>query len=418
MGHCTGMGLSFCDARTVCESGFSAPFGQVAYYTSVELGWECAFITSVDTSHLGLPYRRATYRVRSGELPQRYEPPRSFEDQVKHAEGIHRAATRLADSGFEPDLVVGHLSQGTLVYMRQLFSCPLLGYFEMLRDPWSSGFGMRREFDPSEFVRGRAAFGQSYTHMQLHLADAIVTPTVYQYRMLPEPFRSKARVIFDGVDTTTFRPRMIRRPVTVAGKRVERDTKVVTYASHGLESTRGFDVFIEAVARLSERHQDLRVLIAGEPRSIHGHERAYLREGVSFRDFVLQRVPVDRERVRFLGWLSRVDLATMFDVSDVHCYLTVPYVLGASCVEALASGCCVVASDTEPVREFIQPDVNGRLVDFPDVGRLAAVMSDVLMNPVAHLPLRENARRLIESRCGLRRCLPVMVRYMMQVAGH
>ncbi|MDZ5650660.1 glycosyltransferase [Nitrospirillum sp. BR 11828] len=73
---------------------------------------------------------------------------------------------------------------------------------------------------------------------------------------------------------------------------------------------------------------------------------------------------LDLARIHFLGKVPYDTFLSVLRVSAVHVYLTYPFVLSWSLMEALASACLVVASDTAPVREVIKHGQNGLLVDF------------------------------------------------------
>jgi len=84
-------------------------------------------------------------------------------------------------------------------------------------------------------------------------------------------------------------------------------------------------------------------------------------------------------------------------VSAAHVYLTYPFVLSWSMLEAMACGAPVVASNTAPVRELITHGRNGRLVDFFDVNALAQTTLDMLAAPQASAPLVAQARSDVQA---------------------
>ena len=72
-------------------------------------------------------------------------------------------------------------------------------------------------------------------------------------------------------------------------------------------------------------------------------------------------------------------------ISHVHLYLTVPFVLSWSLLEAMASKTPIVASNTAPVSEFLINDKSALLVDFFDVARQVEAVCRILDNPpLAH----------------------------------
>jgi glycosyltransferase involved in cell wall biosynthesis len=213
------------------------------------------------------------------------------------------------------------------------------------------------------------------------------------------------KVLFDGVDTDQFRPTGGKRPTLFRGVELPADRKVVTYASPGLESVRGFDVFMRAVRKLLEIRDDMIVMIAGEARSVYGHEPEYL-HGTSFRDHVIDEIGGKPDNVNFLGMLPYAELNSLFNLSDVHVYLTIPYTLSWSMVQAMSAGCALVASDTAPVQEFVEHETHGLLGAFDDDTQLAHNINRLLDEPALAARLGKNARQHVLKTYSNKVCLP------------
>ena len=111
----------------------------------------------------------------------------------------------------------------------------------------------------------------------------------------------------------------------------------------------------------------------------------------------------------FLGLVPPATLGAGPPVGDAHIYLTVPFLLGWSMMDALACGAVVIGSDTEPVREMITPGENGLLVDFFDAKAIAEQTLEVLRTPSAFEPIRRNAVRFVRQRYSLDVALPKMI---------
>lgn len=160
---------------------------------------------------------------------------------------------------------------------------------------------------------------------------------------------------------------------------------VITYCSRGLESMRGFDVFMRTARRVYEADKDARFVVVGSDSVSYGGALRFT-GGRSFREHVLAEHDYDLTRFRFLGRVEPSELVQIFSVSDLHVYLTVPFVLSRSMLNAMACGCTVVGSDTAPVRELIEHDVNGALCDFFDDTALAHSMRELLAQPERRAP--------------------------------
>ncbi len=122
-------------------------------------------------------------------------------------------------------------------------------------------------------------------------------------------------------------------------------------------------------------------------------------------------------RFIFLGLLPPPTLAQLLNITDLHVYLTVPFVLSWSLLNALACGATVLASDTAPVREVIEPDKNGLLVDFFDVDGMVDIANRVLDDPRSFKHLGAAGVELIRSHYSLEVCLPRMLRLYEETVG-
>jgi glycosyltransferase involved in cell wall biosynthesis len=394
---------------------FPAQFGQLAAYYSTQKRWPCTFVTSIDTTHLTLPFVHINYKTQPGPLPKGFPGAPNLQAHLDHLVAVYKGLRSVPQ--VQPDLVVGHASFGTILYLRNLYPCPFIAYYELLPPPfWSDGMILRKEFPPPEEIRLFNATYHALTYLHLHAVDAAYTPTHYQHSTAPPELQHKIRVIFDGVDTGVFQPRTVPRPAQFHGLTLGPDTKVVTYVSRGLESIRGFDIFMEVAARLTREFDDIAILIAGEERTCYGHEQHHIGQQ-SFKQYVLSRGNFDPNKFHFLGRIPITDLATLYNLSDLHVYLTVPYVLSWSLVQAMSSGCRILGSDTAPVQEVIDHEVHGLLADFYDVEGLTAQALRVLRDPAQFRPLGEAARQRVLERYELRRCADTLAQFFEEVTA-
>lgn len=393
---------------------FPAQFGHIAAHLTTELGWQATCATSIDTTHLQLPFVHLNYKLKPGPQPKTFYNPGSLNALIEHMAAVYQGFKSLPD--FKPDLVVGHMSYGTMLYLRNLFDCPFVGYYELLPPPfWSEEFALRKEFPPNESVRLSNATYHSLTLLHLHMVDAAYTPTYYQLSTAPKELQHKIRVIFDGVDTERFRRREIPRPTEFRGVPIPEGVRVVTYASRGLESIRGFDVFMKVADQICRRRSDVVFLVAGEERTNYGHELSST-GGQSFKQYVVSQGDYDLSRIHFLGRIPAADLATMFSLSDVHFYLTVPYVLSWSLIQAMSTGCRIVGSATAPVQEAIDHRIHGLLAAFGDVDRLTEHCLELLDDHDLAERLGNAARRRVELRYEKSLCIGRLVKLFEEVS--
>jgi glycosyltransferase involved in cell wall biosynthesis len=175
-----------------------------------------------------------------------------------------------------------------------------------------------------------------------------------------------------------------------------------------MESLRGFDLFMRMAKRLCEWRDDVMFLVVGEDRIAYGGDRRFT-QGKTFKQWVLAQDDYDLSRILFLGRLAAPDLARLLCLTDLHIYLTAPFVLSWSLMNALACGATVLASNTAPVCEVIQHQENGLLADFFDLDQLVEQAQRVLDDPPAFAHLGEAGQKLIQEHYSLDVCLPQML---------
>ncbi len=382
---------------------FPAQFGQAAYYLSSQLGWKCTYVTSVDTTELKLPFDHLNYRVQEGEQPKVFHNPENLQGILEHLLAVYRGLRSVPQ--VKPDVVIGHMSYGTMLYLRTLYKCPFIGYFEMLPPPfWGEELAYRREFPPPDGVRLFNATYHTMTYLHLNCVEAAYTATRFQMSTAPTEYQYKFKVIPDGIDCNFFSRKPLPRPLEFRGVPIGPDTRVVTYVSPGLESVRGFDLFMKATKIIAQEVPNAIFLIAGDERTVYGHEMYHIGQQ-SFKQWVLSQDQYPLERYHFLGLIPPDELARLYSLSDVHMYLTVPHLVSQSLLQAMASECVVVGSKTAPVVEFIDDGEQGLLTNFYDVEGLAQRAIKVLKEPNAFRAIGQAARERILMQCEVQKSL-------------
>ena len=306
----------------------------------------------------------------------------------------------------KPDLIVGHSGFGSTLFLPELYDCPIINYFEYFYRTTGTDMDFRPDFPSTELNRLRAHARNAMLLLDLEQCRLGYSPTRWQRSKLPELFHDKVRVVFDGIDTEFWQP-VQGGPRTVAGETVPEDMRVITYVSRGMESMRGFDIFMKAAKKICDRRDDVIFLIAGEDRICYGGDERVIGHK-SFKKWALSQEDYDLSRIRFLGRVQPRELVNLFALSDLHVYLTVPFVLSWSLMDALACGATVLASDTGPVREVIEHEQNGLLVDFFDADRMADIADEVLDSPGDFQHLGAAGVELIREKYSLEVCLPQM----------
>lgn len=394
------------------HQNYPAQFGHIAHHLAKRHGFQVSFVTNRPGGQDG-PIERIPYRVRGGATKQSHFCSRTFENAVWHSHGVYEAMKARPD--VRPDLVVGHSGFGSTLFLRELYDCPIVNLFEYYYRTAGSDMDFRPDFPCEELVRLRARARNATILLDMDNCDAGYSPTQWQRNRLPEIYHRKVRVIFDGVDTEVWHP-AAGAPRRVGGRDVPDDVRIVTYVSRGFESMRGFDVFMKVAGRLCDRRRDVLFAVVGEDRCCYGSDEK-VTGTKSFKQWVLSQDEYDLERFVFLGLVPPEELAALLAVSDLHVYLTVPFVLSWSLMDALACGATVLASDTAPVREMIEHEKNGLLVDFFDVDGFVAAAERVLDDPRAFDHLGAAGVEMIRERYSLDVCLPKMLQLYEEVLG-
>jgi glycosyltransferase involved in cell wall biosynthesis len=386
------------------HQNFPAQFGHIAEYLIRQRGFRCTFASQKSAGHV-LGIERIQYHVTGGATDRNHYCARTFENAIWHSHALYDALRIRPD--IQPDLVVAHSGFLTTTFLRELYSCPIINYFEYFYRTHQSDIDFRPDFPSPEINKLRARARNAVLLLDLENCDAGYSPTRWQRSRLPAIFHDKVDVVFDGIDTNLWKPRP-GQPRRVGSATIAPDTKIVTYVSRGMESMRGFDIFIKAANLLCKRRNDVVFVVVGQDRICYGGDRE-VTGNQTYKEWVLARDPCDPARVLFTGLMPTPQLAELLAITDLHIYLTVPFVLSWSLMDALACGATVLASNTAPVAEMIEHGKNGLLVDFFDVEGLAAEASRVLDAPGDYRHLGKAATEMIQGQYSLDVCLPRML---------
>jgi glycosyltransferase involved in cell wall biosynthesis len=392
------------------HQNFPAQFGHIARYLIQEHGYRCTFVSRKPAGTTD-GIRRIQYQPVGGATQQTHYCTRSFENAVAHCHGVFEACRQYTDE--PPELIVGHSGFGSTLFLRELYEAPIINYFEYYYRPHGSDLVFRPEFPPRRLDVLRSYCRNATLLLDLENCDAGYCPTHWQRGCLPQTYKHKVEVIFDGVDAALWR-RHNNVPREIEARRIDADTRIVTYVARGMEAMRGFDIFMKVAKRIYTEMPDVMFVVVGADRVAYGGDLKYISEK-SFRDHVFKQDDYNLSKFIFPGRIPPERLARLLSISDLHIYLTVPFVLSWSLFDALACGCTVVASNTAPVQELISHEQNGLLADFYDVEGLADLALRVLRDPPAHRPLAEAGQALIEEKYTLEKTLPRMLELYQRV---
>ena len=322
-------------------------------------------------------FRLCRYLVaRAGEEPAGHPYLRRFEDAVAEGQAAYRAARQLASEGFVPDLILSHAGFGGGLYLGDAFpQAKRISLFEWYYNAFGSDvdFLQRGQVDADRQLRVRTW----NAHLLLELADcdAAVVPTAWQRDQFPQAWRQQLTLIHEGVDVPALRQLRQQAPTAPAWLPQGEGIELVSYVSRGFEAYRGFPQAMQALALLQQRRPNAHVLIAGSDRVCYGAAR---NDGRSWGEWARQEAGLDPERTHWLGALQTADYQALLAHTQAHLYLTVPFVLSWSLLEAMAAGCPIVASATAPVEEVIAQGQQGLLAPFWDPSAIASQLEAML----------------------------------------
>ena len=386
------------------HQNFPAQFGHIAAYLTRHKGYKCTFVSQHPSGTVeGI--ERIQYHLRGGATESTHHSSRSFENAIWHSHGVYEALAQ--HPHVKPDLVVAHSGFLSTVLLRELYNCPIINYFEYYYLTRGADMDFRPDFPYPVANRLRARVRNAHLLLDLEECDAAYSPTRWQRNLFPATYRQKIRTIFDGIDTSFWRP-LSHVPRRIGNWAIAEGTRIVTYVSRGLESIRGFDVFMKVAKRLCEQRKDLVIFVVGEDRVCYGGDAEFTGSS-SFKQWVLARDQYDLSRIIFTGLLPTPQLVQLFSLTDLHIYLTVPFVLSWSLMDALACGVTVLCSNTTPVREMVKHEQNGLLADFFDIDGLVDQAEKVLDAPENFKPLGQAGIELIREHYSLDVCLPRML---------
>ncbi|MBK4723434.1 glycosyltransferase family 4 protein [Azospirillum sp. YIM DDC1] len=359
--------------------------------------------------------RRLTYGLRRTGNPQTHPYLRSAENAVLHGQDVARVLLSMSKEGFVPDVIVGHPGWGETLFVKDVLpDVPYLNYCEFYYRTQGQDFGFDPIYPCSLDTKLSLRTRNTPLLLALESCDRGIAPTEWQRSTHPEALQSKIETIHDGVDTAALCPDPMARFTLPDGRVLVPGDPVITYAARNLEPYRGFPSFLRAVPHILDARPDATILIIGGDETSYG---ARPRDGGNWRESMLKEVPVDLTRVIFLGHLPYDRFLAAIGVSQVHVYLTYPFVLSWSMLEVMALGRVVVGSDTAPVREIIRHGENGLLADFFAPEAIANRVLDVLTDPAAFAPLGHAARQTVLDRYALPDCLTRQTRLIRDMAN-
>ena len=332
------------------------------------------------------------------------------------------AASRMIQArdkeGLAPDIVVSHAGWGDGIYVKDIFpNARTLHYCEFYYNAHGQDVGFEPGQPPNPDDMARVRTRNAAQLLALQSADWGFSPTEWQRSRYPDWARQRISVVHEGIDTRRCAPREGVRFRTPSGQQFRKGDQVISFAARNLEPYRGIGSFLGALALLQQARPELHAVVVGGDGVSYGTKPA---EAANWREELLAKMAgqLDLSRIHFTGTLEHDALHALFRVTAAHVYLTFPFVLSWSVLEAMACGAVVIGSDTPPVAEVIEHGRNGLLAPFWDPPAIAAAVGRVLDDPGGHAQLAEAGRQTIIDRYDLHGvCLPRQLELIERVAA-
>jgi len=359
------------------------------------------------------------YETPKGASNSTHHYIRGLESAVRRGQAVVRATLPLREKGFIPDVVCAHPGWGEALYLKDVFpEAKHLYFLEFFYRARGSDVGFDPEFPNQLDDQFRVRTKNTTLLLSLDAMDWGVSPTAWQRDQHPVPFQNQISVIHDGINTKTVKPNPdASLTLKEKGLTLTQKDEVITYVARNLEPYRGFHSFTRSLPELLRRHPNAHVLILGGDDVSYGRRPP---QGTTYRQQYLAEIqdPIDLDRVHFLGKLPYQSYLAVLQVSSAHVYLTYPFVLSWSMLEAMAAGCLVIGSATPPVQEVLHHEENGLLVDFFKTEEIVDTITRVLEHPNRMQALREKARKTVVETFDLESvCLPQHIALIEKLAA-
>ncbi len=364
--------------------------------------------------------RYLPYASPKGASQETHHYIRNLERGVRRGQAVSMMALKLRNEGFIPDVICVNTGWGEAMYLKDIFhESKVLSFFEFYYHAKGVDIGFDPEFPIKLDDHFRVRTKNTINLLSLNACDWGITPTRWQWSTLPPEYRQKISIIFDGIDTRQVAPRKgVELKIKGHDQRLTAKQEIITFVNRNLEPYRGFHTFMRAVPDILKQRPDAIILIVGgdsvsygrQPKKFNSYKEQYLEE--------INHKEIDLSRVLFLGKVPYNYYLSILQISTVHVYLTYPFVLSWSMLEAMSTECIVVGSKTPPVEEVIKSGENGLLVDFFQPAEIVKAVNQVFDHPDRMIKMRKKARKTIIERYDLQSiCLPEQMKLITDLSS-
>ena len=332
-----------------------------------------------------------------------------FETKVIRGEACYLKALEIKKNGFYPDLIVTHHGWGESMFLHHVWPMAKIGlYCEFFYKISGADVGFDKEFEPNNsYDHNRIQLKNINNYVHFENADKGISPTFWQASTFPSFFRKNITVIHDGIDTNYLTPNknaslIINKTINISSK-----DEIITFVNRNLEPYRGYHIFMRSLPKILKERPNAKILIVGGDGVSYGKNApdGNTWKNIFYNEIKSNLTTSEKERIFYLGNISYEYYILVLQISSVHVYLTYPFVLSWSLLEAMSIGCTIVASNTSPLHEVITDNVNGLLFDFFNFNELSNLVIKLLEDPFLRKELGTNAREFASENYDIRLCL-------------
>lgn len=356
-----------------------------------------------------LGVRNYYYTINHNSLTNQHEWLKSSESALLRAQAIATICTYWKKTGYTPDIILVHTGWGESLFLKDIWSnTKVIGYFEYFYHTQGADVNFDPEFPAKPDIAYRLRIRNQHLLSSLHSCDIGITPTQWQYSRFPSQWQNKLHIIHEGIDTDIAQPSSSAWIKLSSNRILSKYDEVITFVNRNLEPLRGYHRFMRALPEILKARPQAQVIIVGGNRCSYGKKPT---GSLGYKQQFLQEVKaeLDMQRVHFVGHVNYTTFLKILQISSVHVYLTYPFILSWSLLEAMSTQCAIVASRTAPVQEVVEHAQTGRLIDFFDQHNLVDQINQLLVqrSQQNYQTMCENARQFVKQSYDFRAvCLP------------
>tara|TARA_B100000427_G_scaffold217052_1_gene181260 strand:+ start:1100 stop:2353 length:1254 start_codon:yes stop_codon:yes gene_type:complete len=388
------------------HQNFPAQYKHLAPLLAKNENYDVHSISLADFTCEGVKHHK--YILEKGNTKGIHPLAQEFEAKIIRANSLNNVAIKMKKDGIIADLIIAHPGWGETLFVKNVWpEAKVISYLEFFYYSNNADVDFDPEFEfDNEFLANKLSARNAPIVLDLYQSDHVVTPTEFQASLAPEIFSDKLEIIHEGIDTELLK-RNDDIKIDVNGNVLTNDNKIVLYIARNLEPYRGYHSFIRSIPDVLKEHPDAYILIVGGHDVSYGHKPP---EGEKFSDIFFNETKdtlnkdqkdIFEKQVLFLGWLDYEKLIRLMQICTTHVYLSYPFVLSWSLLESMSCESVIIGSNTKPVKEVIEHNKTGLLVDFFDYKEISNAISSVLSDPNGFEKIRESARKLIIDKFDL-----------------